>query len=413
MCPHTAHSHAHVVRNLVRQEGAIQRLSQLAQELETELDTDRKVASDREKVWQDALDRMDSFAKNLAMLQPEIQPKNTASAVDGEGYDRDAALVLPSDGSVYGVHLHSTMRTGLLMISQDLWGTAPEQHDREMGRVASWVWGTQCMLFQVFRFYASRSSSAAGAVLGEEDWRRFVEDCRIQSAVRPSDSNDESRKSASVAVFDHLKRHEAKKPGKNRTNSPAEEYALTFFEFLMAVVELAGRVMGAELSNASDMLLSQRVSTFLEQHIAYYVPRSDSAVLAATIDSHLARQFFAERKKELRAVYAVFCKADEGQRTNLSTINQREFMELVAVCKLDKTAGLNPLRARKMFNNAVGLVRASALAEQIETTIAASPGLHVGTHELRAAPASAVAFALAGKYSSAVQCKRHGRFCMF
>eukprot|EP01043_Picozoa_sp_COSAG02_P087147 COSAG02_NODE_24471_length_687_cov_0.954082_1_plen_156_part_10 len=144
------------------------RLTQLAQELEAEFDVDRQAVSDLERVWQDGLDRMDSFAKSLAMLQPEIHTTTTANAANGEGQDGDeSSPALPGDGSIYGVHLHPAMRTGLLMISQELWGTAQEQHDREMGRVASWVWGSQCMLFQAFRFYASRSSSEAGAVLDE------------------------------------------------------------------------------------------------------------------------------------------------------------------------------------------------------------------------------------------------------
>ena len=377
------------------------RLTQLAHELETELDLDRRTASDLKKVWQDAVDKIDGFAQSLAMQQPET---GTAR----EGPEEGASLDLPSDGSVYDVHLHAEMRAGLLMISQELWGTAAEQHGREVGRVASWVWGSQCMLFQVFRVYATRSNTGVGA-MGEADWRQFVHDCRIQSVInapsdgthkRPSNNKGDHSKAAAVGVFDHFKRYEAKKKGENRTTNPGEEYALSFFEFLLAVVELAGRLSAAELSNASDMLLSQRVSQFLQQHIACYVPRSDSAMLGATIDSHSVRQFFDLRKKELHSVYAIFCKADEGELGSLDKLSQREFSELVAVCKMDKSAGLNALQARKLFNGAQGLTAWAALAEQIERTLAASPGLSVGTRELRAAPAKATAFALAGERSA-------------
>ena len=376
------------------------RLTQLAHELETEVDLDRSAASELKKLWQDAVEKIDRFAQSLAMQHPETGTKQ-------EGQEEGVSLDLPSDGSVYDVHLHAEMRAGLLMISQELWGTAAEQHAREVGRVASWIWGSQCMLFQVFRFYATRSNTGVGA-MGETDWRQFVQDCRIQPVAassdhgthkRPSNGKGELSKAAAVGVFDHFKLYEAKKPGGNRTTNPAEDYALTFFEFLLAVVELAGRVSAAELSNASDMLLSQRVSRFLQQHIACYVPRSDSAMLGATIDSHSVRQFFDQRKKDLHSVYAIFCRGDEGELDSLDRLSQREFSELVAVCKMDKTAGLNALQARKLFNGVQGLTAWAALAEQIERTLAASPGLSVGTRELRAAPAKPIAFALAGKRS--------------
>lgn len=371
------------------------RLTQQAQELEAELDVERQAANDLKKMWQDAVDRIDKFAQDLATQQPKTCGAASSNLASSEVSGDGAPLALPSDGSVHGVHLHPEMRSGLRIISEELWGTAPGQQDREMGRVASWIWGTQCMLLQIFRFYAGRNNGVA-VLLGEEDWRRFVEDCRIQTATLPSSG---TYKSATAAVFDHFKWHEAKKPGKNRTNNPAEDYALTAFEFFVAVVELAGRVVAAELANASDMLLSQRVGKFLEKHIECYVPRSDSAVLEATIDSKSVRQFFDEHKKALRNVFMVFCKADESELSNLDRINRREFEELVLVCKMDKTAGLNTLRTRKLFNNAVGLAASAALAEQIETTIAASPGLQVGTRELRAAPAKPVAFALAGEWA--------------
>lgn len=283
---------------------------------------------------------MNRFAESLAMRQPKLLTTRAADAGSGREQNDVAESTVPSDGSVKSLRLHPDMRTGLLMISQELWGTVPEQHGREMGRVGAWVWGIQCMLFQVFRFYASRSSNSAGVVLGAEDWKRFVEDCHIRSPAEPSGANgkqkDGKRKGSTalhelqgraVSVFDHFKQHEAKKQGKNRTTNPAEDYALTFFEFLLAVVELSGRVVAAGLSSSSDMLLSQRVSQFLEQHIVHYVPRSDSAALETAIDSPSVRHFFIERKKELRNVFAVFCKADEADLNSLDAINQSEFRE--------------------------------------------------------------------------------------
>eukprot|EP01046_Picozoa_sp_COSAG06_P017327 COSAG06_NODE_1173_length_10423_cov_4.361100_3_plen_1019_part_00 len=332
--------------------GAITRLSQVAQELEAELDVERKAAAEQQRLWQHAERQMDLFAQGLAMRKPSTsqlleEAPAGSSAGEGEGAAGGGLDTPPSDGSVCGVHLHSKVREGMLRISEELWGTAAEQHDRELGRVASWVWSSQCMLFQVFRFYVSRSNLGAGA-MGEDDWRRFVDDCQLPlppGAAQQDKDKDKEKEQAQAqgqgphkelarAVFEHFKPQEGAKPGRNRTTNPAEDYALTFFEFTLAVIELAGRVAAAEISSASDMLLSVRVSRFLERHVARYVPRSDSAALGVSINTDLVRDFFSGegegeggRRKELKSVFTLFSKADEGALNSLDTMNQREFGE--------------------------------------------------------------------------------------
>ena len=370
--------------------GAVARLGQMARDIEGALEVERKELHSLQKGWQRATEKVGAFAYGLAMAESGTNSAQTPEASQGG----DA-----TDGSIRGVDLHASLKEGLGMIGSapstgDLWGATDEQKDREVGRVGAQVWSVQCMLLQAFRMYSSRTTGGSGAaVVSADDWRRFVDDCRVPDAAL-SDKRAQVRD-----VFEHFKMWELRKPGANRANTVGDEFCFRFFDFAMAVVELAGRVLAAEIKRPSDMLLSQRFGIFLERHVSAYVPRSDSAALALFVDSNLVRQFFSENRKELRSIYLMFAKADGSDLKNgrLKVINAKEFAELIAVCKLDKTAGMSVLRTRKLFVDVQGLTKAASVAEQIEMTIAASPGLSVASAAIRSPPVSAVVFALCGE----------------
>ena len=350
---------------------ALANMSRLAADLDGTVAAARQTARQKKQEWDNMTFQMEAFARQLARGDEEREV-----ADDGAEDSSEPTQLL-------GSQLHAELQEGLSLVSERLWGTTREQHAREVGRVGVLLWGTQCFLFQCFRHYLSKAT-VGRATMTADDWSSFVADCRIPSAL------EKRAKVRGDVIFDHFQSLEARKPGGGRCSSP-HGFSLTFAEFAIAVVELAGRVMGADLADAADKLLSVRLQEFQESYVSAHVPRSDFAALGAAVDNATARSWFRDNKKALQKVYALFAAADgkDKEDGHLETINIKEFEAFIKTCKLD----MNALRCSMLFAELQGLCATAQQSERVELAIADTAAkLAVGSRSLRAPAHRAMAF---------------------